>query len=78
MKYLILSDIHGNLEALQSALLKVKSVKIGKYIVLGDLVGYGASPNEVVNLVKKMNPIAAVRGNHDKVASGLADGRDFN
>jgi predicted phosphodiesterase len=78
MKYLILSDIHGNLEALQSALLEVSSVKIDKYVILGDLVGYGASPNEVVNRVRKMNPIAAVRGNHDKVAAGLSNGRDFN
>jgi len=78
MKYLILSDIHGNLEALQAALLEVRSVKIDKYVILGDLVGYGASPNEVVNLVRKMNPIVAVRGNHDKVAAGLSDGRDFN
>jgi len=74
MKYLILSDIHGNLEALQSALLEVKSVKIDKYIVLGDLVGYGASPDEVVSVVRKMNPIVAIRGNHDKVAAGLSSG----
>lgn len=78
MNYLILSDIHGNLEALQSVLLEVRSKKIDKYIILGDLVGYGASPNEVVNLVRKMDPVAAVRGNHDKVAAGLSDGRDFN
>jgi len=78
MKYLILSDIHGNLEALQSALLEVKSVKIDKYIVLGDLVGYGASPDEVVSVVRKMNPIVAIRGNHDKVAAGLSSGYDFN
>ena len=78
MKYLILSDIHGNLEALQSVLLKVKSMKIDKYVILGDLVGYGASPNKIVNRVKKMDPMTAVRGNHDRVASGLTDGRDFN
>lgn len=78
MKYLILSDIHGNLEALQAALLEVRAIKIDKYIILGDLVGYGASPNEVVNLVRKMSPTAAVRGNHDKVAAGLSSGNDFN
>ncbi len=78
MKYLILSDIHGNLEALQSALMEVSFIKIDKYVVLGDLVGYGANPNEVVSRVRKMEPIVAVRGNHDKVAAGLENGHDFN
>jgi putative phosphoesterase len=78
MKYLILSDIHGNLEALQSVLLEVNSIKIDKYIILGDLVGYGASPNEVVDRVRRMNPVAAVRGNHDKAAAGLSNAHDFN
>jgi predicted phosphodiesterase len=78
MKYLILSDIHGNMEALQSALLEVNSIKIDKYIILGDLVGYGASPNEVVDRVRRMNPVAAVRGNHDKAAAGLSNAHDFN
>ena len=78
MKYLILSDIHGNLEALQSALSHVEGMKFDKYIVLGDLVGYGASPNEVVNLVREMDPLVVIRGNHDRVACGLADGSDFN
>ena len=74
----ILGDIHGNLEALQAALLKVRHIKFDKHIVLGDLVGYGASPNEVVKLIRKMEPVIAVRGNHDKVAAGISDGRDFN
>jgi predicted phosphodiesterase len=78
MKYLILSDIHSNLEALQAVSLKILSTKIDKYVILGDLVGYGASPNEVVEIIKKKSPLVAIRGNHDKVASGLSDGRGFN
>jgi len=78
MKYLIISDIHGNLEALQSVLLRAKSFRVDKYIILGDLVGYGASPNEVTDIVRKMTPIVAIRGNHDKVAAGLSNGLDFN
>ena len=80
MKYLILSDIHGNMEALKSVLLEVEaeSIKIDKTIILGDLIGYGASPNEVVDRVREMKPEAVVRGNHDKVASGVSDGRNFN
>jgi predicted phosphodiesterase len=78
MKYLILSDIHGNLEALQSVLQKVKDIKIDKYVCLGDLVGYGASPNEVVERVREMEPLVTIRGNHDRVSAGLSDGHDFN
>ena len=78
MKYLILSDIHGNIEALNSALMEVCSIRFDKYVVLGDLVGYGASPNEVVKRIRGLNPRLAIRGNHDKVAAGISDGRDFN
>lgn len=78
MKYLILSDIHGNIDALNSALMEVNAMKFDKYIILGDLVGYGASPNEVVNRIKSLNPVVAIRGNHDKVACGLSEGQDFN
>ena len=78
MKYLILSDIHGNIEALNSVLMEVNSIKFDKYIVLGDLAGYGASPDEVVSRIKGLYPIAIIRGNHDKVAAGVSSGRDFN
>ncbi len=78
MNYLILSDIHSNLEALQSVLLEIVYKKIDKYIILGDLVGYGASPNEVVNIIRKRDPKVIIRGNHDKFAAGLENGSDFN
>jgi len=47
-------------------------------LVLGDLVGYGADPNAVVDRVRGLNPASIVRGNHDKVAAGLDDAEDFN
>ncbi len=80
MKYLILSDIHGNLEALQSVLHELKSEKIefDECVVLGDLVGYGANPSEVTDKIKELKPKAIIRGNHDRVASGLEDAYDFN
>ena len=80
MKYLILSDIHGNLEALQSVLHELKSeeIEFDECVVLGDLVGYGANPEEVVDQIKKMKPRTVIRGNHDRVAGGLSDARDFN
>lgn len=58
--------------------MEVNSIKADKYIILGDLVGYGASPNEVVNRIREMDPVVAIRGNHDKVAAGLSGGHDFN
>ena len=48
MRYLIFTDIHGNMEAFQAVLKAAQKRKIDHYIFLGDLVGYGASPNEVI------------------------------
>ncbi|MBP7864475.1 MAG: metallophosphoesterase family protein [Acidobacteria bacterium] len=76
MKYLILSDIHGNLEALKAV--RKHSLPYDRVICLGDLVGYGASPNEVIRKVRKMKPVGIVRGNHDKVCSGQDSGHNFN
>lgn len=77
MRYLVLSDIHSNLEALD-AVLRASAQKYDAVLVLGDLVGYGADPNAVVDRVRSLNPAAVVRGNHDKVAAGLDDAEDFN
>jgi len=75
MRVLVLSDIHGNLEALTAVL-----DAAGQWDALwnlGDLVGYGASPNQVVDLIR---PLAAltVRGNHDRICCGLTPTRNFN
>lgn len=78
MKYLIISDIHSNIEALRAVMFETMSMDIDKYIILGDLVGYCASPNEVVEKVRKINPATIIRGNHDKFVSGFSDGKDFN
>jgi predicted phosphodiesterase len=78
MKYLILSDIHSNREALGTILTFVKRKPWNKTVFLGDLVGYGANPNQAVDMVRKMRPLAAIRGNHDKVCSGLEEGELFN
>jgi len=78
MKYLILSDIHANKEALSAILSFVRRKPWDKAVCLGDVVGYGANPNQAVDMVKRLRPLAAVRGNHDKVCSGLEDGELFN
>jgi predicted phosphodiesterase len=78
MRYLILSDIHSNLEALQSVLKAAVIQKYDQALVLGDLVGYGADPNAVVDCIRGLEPLMIVRGNHDKVAAGLDNAGDFN
>lgn len=78
MKYLILSDIHSNKEALSAVLSFVRRKPWDKAVFLGDLVGYGANPNQAVDMLRKLRPLAAIRGNHDKVCSGIEDGELFN
>jgi predicted phosphodiesterase len=78
MRYLILSDIHANHEALRAVLAHVRRKRWDKAIVLGDVVGYGANPNQAVDLVRRLKPLVAIRGNHDKVCSGIEDGEMFN
>lgn len=77
MRYLSISDIHGNLEALETVL-RVLEGRYDEILVLGDLVGYGADPNGVVDRVRALAPRLVIRGNHDKVAAGLDDGESFN
>ena len=67
-KYAILSDIHSNLEALTTVLEKCRELGITEYISLGDVVGYNANPNECLALVRQLNVVARVRGNHDDYA----------
>ena len=78
MRYLVLSDIHSNIEALTSVLVDARRQGFDSTVVLGDIVGYGASPNEVIDLVRGLEPAAVVRGNHDKAAAGITEGESFN
>jgi predicted phosphodiesterase len=78
MHYLIFTDIHGNLEALLAVLRFIQKRKIDRYVFLGDLVGYGASPNEIVQKVRALKPLSIIRGNHDKAVCGLDSIQTFN
>jgi len=78
LRYLILSDIHANSDALEAVLAAAPAGTWDRAIVLGDLVGYGAEPNAVVNQVRALEPLAVIRGNHDKAACGIEDGSNFN
>ena len=69
MKIAVISDIHGNLEALQAALMQIDVMEINSVYCLGDIVGYGANPNECIDLIQARN-ILSVVGNHDKAAIG--------
>jgi predicted phosphodiesterase len=75
VRILLLSDIHANLEALEACL--DAAPQHDRVINLGDVVGYGASPNEVVERVRAISSLN-VRGNHDRASCGLADAEDFN
>jgi diadenosine tetraphosphatase ApaH/serine/threonine PP2A family protein phosphatase len=77
MRYLVLSDVHANLEAL-TASVDAAAGEWDQALVLGDLVGYGADPNAVIDRIRQLPVAAIVRGNHDKVAAGLASVDSFN
>lgn len=76
MRYLIVSDIHANATALDAALEATKGLW-EKCICLGDVVGYGPDPNEVVDRIRELGAVT-IRGNHDKAGSGVANADDFN
>lgn len=79
MRYLILSDMHGNWDAFEVVLRHARRKRFDAVLVLGDLVGYGAAPNQVVEAVRALGArFYAVRGNHDKVVSGIDRGDNFN
>jgi predicted phosphodiesterase len=75
MRALIVSDIHANLEALQAVLAAAPAHDV--VWNLGDIVGYGANPNEVIDESRRHGAVF-VRGNHDRVCCGLSDAEDFN
>ena len=79
MRYLILSDIHGNWDALSAVQRHLRQMDCDAVLVLGDLVGYGADPDRVVSAVRRLpEPAYTVRGNHDRVVTDLGLAAGFN
>jgi predicted phosphodiesterase len=79
MRYLVLSDIHSNDEALAAVLARARRRGFDRAVILGDFVGYGAEPNAVLDRLRRLRkPKTIIRGNHDKVVCGLDDGQLFN
>jgi diadenosine tetraphosphatase ApaH/serine/threonine PP2A family protein phosphatase len=77
MRWAIISDIHANFQALEAVLAKADNVGWDRMICLGDVVGYGAQPNECMAQVTARCEIVLM-GNHDAAAVGLADTSRFN
>ena len=64
MRYAIISDIHSNLEALESVLDQIEKEQVDKIFCLGDVVGYGPNPNECIELIRDKCELI-LTGNHD-------------
>lgn len=77
MRYAFISDIHANLEALEAVFDDIDTQEIDEVICLGDIVGYGANPNECVDLVRKRCSVILL-GNHDAAAVELLSTQHFN
>jgi diadenosine tetraphosphatase ApaH/serine/threonine PP2A family protein phosphatase len=75
MRYLVLSDIHSNLEAFRAVL--DDAGPVDAVWCLGDVVGYGPDPNACVELLRSRDHIC-IAGNHDWATLGKLDLRDFN
>ncbi len=78
MRFLIFSDIHSNLEGFRALLSRIRNRKIDAYLFLGDIIGYGANPNEVIELLSSLPNLTTVMGNHDKAVLGLGSHEFFN
>jgi predicted phosphodiesterase len=76
-KYAIISDIHGNLEALEAVLADIEQERVDRILCLGDLVGYGPNPEECIDLAIDKSDIV-IAGNHDWTAIGLTSLEYFN
>lgn len=71
MRIAVLSDIHSNLEALEAVLEHAFTQRIDRYVCLGDVVGYGANPNECISLLSSLPQCPCVLGNHEAAVLGL-------
>ncbi len=79
MKYGIIADIHSNLHALETVLSWLEDEeRVDGYICLGDIIGYGAKPNECVGVIRKLRKCLNVAGNHEWAVLGLADMSLYN
>jgi len=71
MRIAVFSDIHSNLEALEAVLDHAFRLKADRYVCLGDVVGYGANPNECIELLQSLPECPCLLGNHDAAVLGI-------
>ncbi len=77
MQFIIISDVHGNLEALDAVLREVKNRYTGDILFLGDSVGYGPDPEECIRILRRESRLL-LAGNHDRAVTGKTDISYFN
>ena len=77
MRFAVLSDVHGNLEALQAVLADARQHRCTHFVCLGDIVGYNADPSACIRIVRELD-CPTVKGNHDEQASLSDSSVDFN
>ena len=77
MRYGLISDIHGNLEALEAVLSELDKLKVDKILCLRDVVGYGPDPDTCVEIIKERASVCLM-GNHDEASLGHVDLGFFN
>ncbi|HEY0141542.1 MAG TPA: metallophosphoesterase family protein [Thermoanaerobaculia bacterium] len=79
MRALVVSDLHANEAAVRAVMNHVRRKKFDSVICLGDFVGYGAQPNQILDIMRTLRGRKLyIRGNHDRVASGISDANGFN
>ncbi len=74
VRYLVLSDVHGNAVALDAVLRDARKRGFDATVFLGDAVGYYPAPEEVVTTLRELNPVARLLGNHDAQLLSVVDG----
>ena len=74
MRLGLLSDVHGNLHALRVAIAALADAGTDRFVVAGDIVGYGPHPNECIAVVRELPGLVAVAGNHELLARGVISG----
>jgi diadenosine tetraphosphatase ApaH/serine/threonine PP2A family protein phosphatase len=77
VRYAVLSDVHGNMQAMRAVADSLRSTSLDAAVCLGDVVGYGADPGEVVAAVRDLCEVVVV-GNHDAAAASDDHGFSFN
>ncbi len=77
MRYAIISDLHANIDALNTVIAHIERQDVDQIVCLGDVVGYNANPNECVAVIRE-RAIPTICGNHDAVACSLEEPWGFN